>query len=78
MGLKWMSFRRNRQPEVPPENAADALAVEVLRRLDRRDLWDWRWQARSHAPVLTAMGAIVLTTAGVLLARSLLGARTFA
>jgi len=70
MRLKSILSRRARQPEEIPENYGDALAMEVLHRLDRRDLWDWRWQARNHATTLFAIGAVALTTAGLLLVRS--------
>jgi hypothetical protein len=76
MRFKSILSRRFRQPEEPPENYGDALAMEVLRRLDRRDLWDWRWQAKNHAAALVTMGAVALTTAGLLLVRSLRGARS--
>jgi hypothetical protein len=71
MRLKSILSRRARTPEEIPDNYGDALAMEVLQRLDRRDLWDWRWQARNHAAALIAMGAVALTAAGLLLVRSL-------
>jgi len=71
MPLKSILSRRARRPEEIPDNYGDALAMEVLERLDRRDLWDWRWQARNHATMLIAMGAVALTAAGLLLVRSL-------
>ena len=71
MRFKSILSRRARQPDEIPDNYGDALAMEVLHRLDRRDLWDWRWQARNHATVLITMGAVALTAAGLLLLRSL-------
>jgi hypothetical protein len=77
MRFKSILSRRARPPEELPDNYGDALAMEVLERLDRRDLWDWRWQARSHATALIAtVGALAVTTAGLLLARSLRGNRS--
>jgi len=76
MRFKSILFRRARRPEELPDNYGDALAMEVLERLDRRDLWDWRWQARNHATALIAMGAVALTAASLLVARSLLGRST--
>ena len=75
MRFKSILPRRAREPEELPDNYGDALAMEVLQRLDRRDFWDWRWQARNHAATLIAVGAVALATAGLLLARSLRGAR---
>src|SRR4051794_27490464 len=72
MRFKSILSRRARRPEEIPDNYGDALAMEVLHRLDRRDLWDWRWQARNHAATLLAMGAVALTAAGLLLVRSLM------
>jgi hypothetical protein len=71
MRFKSILSRRARRPEEMPDNYGDALAMEVLQRLDRRDLWDWRWQARNHATVLITMGAVALTAVGLLLVRSL-------
>jgi len=75
MRFKSILSRRARRPEEMPDNYGDALAMEVLQRLDRRDLWDWRWQARNHATVLFTMGAVALTAVGLLLVRSLRASR---
>jgi len=72
MRFKSILFRRAGRPDEIPDNYGDALAMEVLQRLDRRDLWDWRWQARNHTATLLTVGAVALTAAGLLLLRSLL------
>ena len=70
-----MCFKSIRRPQELPDNYGDALAMEVLQRLDRRDLWDWRWQARNHAAALVTVGALALAAAGLLVMRTLRGSR---
>lgn len=76
MRFKSILPRRTRRTEELPDNYGDALAMEVLQRLDRRDLWDWRWQVRNHSTVVLAIGAVALTTAGLLVVRAVRGSRS--